>query len=227
MGTAAPELQAPAEAPPEATQAEENPSHRRWLRVSSTPLLATLVGVVLSAWLIPAFTHQWNDRQKARDVQASVVSEIVSATAKALNDAQIASDAQAWKTTRATVPSAANGWTAAAANHWSVATQRIKARLGIYFGASASERWTTMSNYVTSTLFYASGTGYAFDDVKARPGRLQDLVWEYGVHHTNMNELRQALLTEGDEVAGAVLAMHVRGYSTRWRDVAKDLFPFV
>jgi hypothetical protein len=42
-----------------------------------------------------------------------------------------------------------------------------------------------------------------------------------------MNELRQALLTEGDEVAGTVLAMHVRGYSTRWRDVAKDLFPFV
>jgi hypothetical protein len=44
----------------------------RRLRVSRKAVLIPLLTVVLGAWLIPAFTRQWDDRQKARALQASV-----------------------------------------------------------------------------------------------------------------------------------------------------------
>jgi hypothetical protein len=58
-------------APPEAgtTAAEKK---RPLLRRVPTSLLVTLLGIALTAWLLPAFTRQWDDRQKAQELQSHV-----------------------------------------------------------------------------------------------------------------------------------------------------------
>jgi hypothetical protein len=42
-------------------------------------VIVTLVGIGFSAWF-PAFTRQWDDRQKARELQAAVADSIAVAT---------------------------------------------------------------------------------------------------------------------------------------------------
>src|SRR4051794_19460716 len=49
-----------------------------------TSLVVTVLGVALTAWLLPAFTRQWDDRQKAQELKASIASQIAAATADAL-----------------------------------------------------------------------------------------------------------------------------------------------
>jgi hypothetical protein len=47
-------------------------------------LIVTLVGIVLRAWLLPALTRQWDDRQKAHELKVGVTQDIAGATADAL-----------------------------------------------------------------------------------------------------------------------------------------------
>src|SRR6266513_667328 len=49
-----------------------------------TSLLVTLIGIALTAWLLPAFTRQWDDRQKAHELKAALASQVAVATAKSL-----------------------------------------------------------------------------------------------------------------------------------------------
>jgi len=53
------------------------------VRVPAT-VVVTLVGIALTAWLLPAFTRQWDDRQKERQLKAEIVKEMASATSRAL-----------------------------------------------------------------------------------------------------------------------------------------------
>ena len=63
MDAAAPEAaQPPAEAAPESRKR----SGRR-VRIA-TSVVITLIGIALTAWLLPAFTRQWDDRQKVREL---------------------------------------------------------------------------------------------------------------------------------------------------------------
>src|SRR4051812_9873136 len=49
-----------------------------------TSVVVTLLGVALTAWLLPAFTKQWDDRQKAHELKTAIVTDIASATAGAM-----------------------------------------------------------------------------------------------------------------------------------------------
>jgi hypothetical protein len=55
---------------------------RPLLRRVPTSLIVTLLGIALTAWLLPAFTRQWADRQNAHEVQAALVADMASATAR-------------------------------------------------------------------------------------------------------------------------------------------------
>jgi hypothetical protein len=77
--------------------AGENQDKKRWRLYHltlPTPVVATVVGVVLSAllslWLIPAFTRQWDDRQKAHDLKAALIAEMATASAQAWRLARVA-----------------------------------------------------------------------------------------------------------------------------------------
>jgi hypothetical protein len=67
-------------APPKAVRS-------RWWWLPRT-LLLTLFGAALSAWLIPAFTRQWQDRQKEREIKVALVSDIGDSSSDALVTSQ-------------------------------------------------------------------------------------------------------------------------------------------
>jgi hypothetical protein len=48
------------------------------------PLLATVAATLATAWIFPALSHQWQDRQKAKELTAGLVSQIGSHTSEAL-----------------------------------------------------------------------------------------------------------------------------------------------
>src|SRR5262252_3189899 len=66
-----------------AVAAEKKPLLRR-IRRPPTSVVMTLLGLALTAWLFPAVARQWDDRQKATELRASLVAQIASASAHAL-----------------------------------------------------------------------------------------------------------------------------------------------
>src|SRR5262249_21299243 len=71
--------------PGPAEQAGGVEKKRPLLRRVPSSLIVTLIGIALTAWLLPAFTRQWDDRQKARDLKASLADEMSAATATLLS----------------------------------------------------------------------------------------------------------------------------------------------
>ena len=81
MDAAAPETAEPQEK----AEPKAEPRKRSWWRVKiPTAVVVTFVGIALTAWLLPAFTRQWDDRQKAQDLKASIASQLAAATSRAL-----------------------------------------------------------------------------------------------------------------------------------------------
>src|SRR3954468_13838267 len=68
-----------------AEQAAAAEKKRPLLRRLPTSLIVTLLGIALTAWLLPAFTRQWDDRQKVRELHAQFADQIAATTAKALS----------------------------------------------------------------------------------------------------------------------------------------------
>jgi hypothetical protein len=58
------------------------PTAIRRIRPPKT-LVLTVVGALFTLWVLPAFTRQWEDRQKAREIQSALVEEIAIASSEA------------------------------------------------------------------------------------------------------------------------------------------------
>ena len=206
-----------------AKEAQAQPKLRGWPRVP-IPVLVTVIGVGLSTWLIPAFTRQWDDRQKVGELKATLVAEIASATGRALIDAHLASATPPGdRSLRGTIPGAGR--------EWSVATLRIRARLQAYFGSAAVERWTLISQYVTSTLSLAYGSSEggrvipSWNVSRLTSERLATRFRQYWLRGDIVG-IEMAILSEQERLTRSIVGMHARGYSTTWRDVVGDLFPY-
>jgi hypothetical protein len=105
-----------------------------------TSLVVTLVGVALTAWLLPAFTRQWDDRQKAKDLKATLVTDIGASTAGTVGDAE-----GLWR----------KGDTehlALSARAWTLAALRTEARLRSYFPPELVTAWQLYSYGVSRLL---------------------------------------------------------------------------
>jgi hypothetical protein len=194
-----------------------------WPRIP-TPIVVAVLGVVLGSWFLPAFTRQWDDRQKAGDLKASLVAEIASVTGRALMSAREASAAPA-------AERALEGAMPVAGKEWSLADLQVRARLQAYFGAAAVDQWTLVSQYVTSTLSVAYRD--ADGDVAVIPSQwisertspsLATLYRAYYADKNAIEPLEKAILAEEDMLTKSLLAMRVSGYSTTWRDFVSDLF---
>jgi hypothetical protein len=207
---------------PAATK-EAEPKLLRRPRVP-TPVVVAVLGIVLGSWLLPAFTRQWDDRQKAGEVKAAIVAQIASATGRALLDAHQAS------MTSARAPSA-RGVIPPAGKEWSVANMEIRARLRAYFGAQAVDHWALVSQYVTSSLSVAyrdpSGAAVIPNPWVSRTTspRLERLFSKFLSGDQVFEGLELAILSEAESLTTSLLSMHVRGYSTTSRDFVDDLFP--
>jgi hypothetical protein len=207
---------------PPTTTTEGEPKLLRLPRIP-TPFAVAILGIVLGSWLLPAFTRQWDDRQKAGEVKAVVVAQIASATGRALLEVHQATTRPGpAPSTRREIPPAAQ--------EWSVASMEIRAKLRAYFGPRAVEHWTLVSQYVTSSLSvaYRSRAGDAVIPnpwiSRMKSQRLESLFSEFR-RDTVFDGLEIAILEEAETLTNRLLSMHVRGYSTTSRDFVGDLFP--
>ena len=136
------------EVPEPSVTAGTKPERRVRLRWNiPTPVLVTLVGIGLSAWLLPAFTRQWDDRQKANELKAALVADIATAEAKALSDGE-----RVWETNdRATRSQAVRSW--------SLKSLEFGARIRAYFSPELVAKWSFYSYAIHRLLGSESVSG--------------------------------------------------------------------
>jgi hypothetical protein len=219
--------------------------HEDRLAKALTFLLKTLIVVLLSALLVPAFTRQWDDRQKARELKASMVSDIAAATAGALTAGY-----DSLFTKKLDYPGPDLGPVTPAESAWSTASIQIDAKLRAYFSQQIVEDWRYYSVIVENIFLALVGPSYDRGSLPlpTRGTRLAGLDAANGslmramvararyVHDrhrrghpedvTNhyIRFERQILRLEA-EVADEVLAAHPSGYSTSAHDLFRDLTP--
>jgi hypothetical protein len=201
---------------------------------------------VLSAWLLPAITRQWDDRQKAREIKAAMVKEMARASAQSLTDARrmlflsLSTD-ELSPQLRALAPE----------DQWSKASMQIEAQLRAYLPDVAGT-WHQYSIQVGNATAAASGTarlpgGTYYDP--SRPKALtavdEDLaafyeelaIIESFAHKRDVGRAKDKelardfarieanLLSDEQFVAEDVLDAHLNGYSTTAGDLLRDLIP--
>jgi hypothetical protein len=103
--------------------------------------LVTLLGIALTAWLLPALTRQWDDRQKARALQTSLVTRISTTTAEALAAGRNLLLRRSKISGKPAKALASNPGAAA----WSSASIQTEAQLRAYFPESVVDSWATYS----------------------------------------------------------------------------------
>lgn len=207
----------------------------RFLRRIPRPLLITVVGLALSAWLLPAITRQWDDRQKARDLQASLIEDMSSASARAL-----VAGLDAMRTNQ---PSSER--LHQAERDWQIAGAEVQARLKAYFAQKVVQSW---ENYrlVMSTALWATFHREVSFQPRVGPNTTEQDFWDrlaefrkvlpqgkdkFKANRSDSDAVQGWGLLEPDlelleyEAEHDVLAAHPRGYSTTWRDLSHDLIP--
>jgi hypothetical protein len=122
------------EEPSEAEGPAAPPRSRRWFSVPKA-LLATVLGLALSAWVIPAMTRQWDDRQKEHELKAAVVADMASATAHAM-----VSGETIWSGQHVTEQAGEK-----VRSQWALSSLELEARLRTYFPAPVVAAWEIYS----------------------------------------------------------------------------------
>jgi hypothetical protein len=128
--------------PEKTAAAEPKPArgHRR-PRVP-TSVLVTLAVALLSIWVGPALTRQWDDRQKARELQAEVAQQVSRTTALTIGEARAAvetGDPVALKSRE----------------RWDVARFELEVRLQAFFPTAVAE-WRRLSGRIDALIERAS-----------------------------------------------------------------------
>ena len=195
----------------------------RWPTVPM-PIMVAVVGLLLGSWLLPAFTRQWDDRQRAGELKAAIVADVASVTGRALMSAHEAATA----TSGGPQPA---GSAPTAGTEWSISSLEIRATLQAYFGPGAADHWALVSQYVTSTLTvaYSGPEGAAvipnpWLSVR-KSARLEQLFAQYLAGEDVLESLVIEILAEAERFTSGLLTTHVRGYSTTLQDLVSDLLP--
>jgi hypothetical protein len=212
---------------------------RRFSRIP-TPLIVTVLGISLSAWLLPAFTRQWDDRQKAQELKSGLVTEMSEAASAAL----IGSRARIFR-----LKPARGEPSVSEVNYaWSLAATRIEAKLRAYFPQSIVLDWRSYTVIVESTIVILAHTGergvggelYSHDvlaalerlaerDVVPVPTETYMKMLFHGTSDApgihQYTQAKQMILGSAEAIAAEVLGGHPRGYSTSRGDFLRDLLP--
>jgi hypothetical protein len=140
---------AAAEAPADPARAEAKRARLR-LRVPRA-VLVTVLGFALSAWLVPAMTRQWDDRQREHELRASVVAEMASVSARALLGGEAV-----WSGQKRTAPERKQ-----LERQWELSTLGLEARLRAYFPRSVVTGWEIYAWAVDRFIDARSGSASA------------------------------------------------------------------
>lgn len=203
------------------------------------PILFTLFGAAVSAWLVPAFTRQWQDRQKEREIKVALVSQVGDSTSDALVTSQYLAN-QAFP----------GGSVQAEYNRFSLEFSRqsaqIEAKLQAYFpGQRLVDDWRTYSVVVQNDFYLLtgnpSGKAEAVQTVRryleSTPGgaeRTAGVNWKRlrSLKFDNASAVEDYVLVSGElldsreRLTHAVLDANAEGFSTTGGDLIDDLTPF-
>jgi hypothetical protein len=224
------------EAAPAAGEAAKK--KRPLLRRIPTSLLVTLLGIGLTAWLLPALSRQWDDRQQAHELQAALVSKMALASAKAF-----VAGHNAMLVRQSPEPAGRPG-----EEQWAIESFEIESRLRAYFSPAIVGSWnryrTLLSgaldtSYHRQSLLAISGGGpkprrpypaatFDLNQLQIVLSGDRDRFHAYAVNSPAFGRwgpLEYDLARLENQVARAVLAASPKGYSTTLGDFLHDLVP--
>jgi hypothetical protein len=225
---------------------------RSRLRRIPTSLVVTVVGIALTAWLLPALTRQWDDRQKAQELRAALVSQMARASANVIVGSR-------HPIIRASPKSQAA--LERALDDWELHGVEIEEKLSAYFPRTVAMEWHSYRllvegvfgawqlqergaahpNQVAISDREVSGDfrqGLDSSDSFLSPKRhqlLEDVVdgqteerpaYERRLVRTiAFVDVERTLLEAEHMIATHLLAANPQGYSTTWKDFLRDLIP--
>ena len=206
-----------------------------WARTPK-PVLMVLFGAAISAWLVPAFTRQWQDRQKEREIKVALVSEISDSTANALVTSQFV---------------AGGALTEGQAEYnrisldWAQRSAQVEAELAAYFpGQALVDDWHDYSIVVENDFYLLTknpaGKAEAVDIVRKYLESARGLEPTAAVNWDRLRALdfddeqevndyvlvSRELLEASKPVIQAILDANAEGFSTTGGDLVDDLTPF-
>ena len=231
-------------ASPVAPAARADGERNSWLRGLlarvPTPVIVTVVGALLSAWVIPAVTRQWQDQQKARELKASLVTRIGRDTTEAL----VKSDFVAYgRFGGQRLPNGAPPFSDEQFNDldlsWRRNSEEIEGLLAAYFPGLGGE-WHRYATLVKNTYFLLRPRVYLRKETLQALDRLgvatktqlvllaRPFTFVPASHERNAYFLvTQRLLDAKSKLTGQILRAHAGGYSQGPADFLHDLLPFV
>lgn len=188
-----------------------------------TSVIVTVLGILLTAWLFPALTRQWNDRQKAHELKVGISNDIASATAQALfggKTTYVPSDATG--TLVAAVGPSNTAVAATTTRRWEQASFEIAAKIEAYFPASSglATQWREYSDGIRH-FFLALTTppadrASALSDAASRIGVKGDLVRNFAVAELQITMMEQAAHVLSKAKAKQQVAEQLRGVTSAW-----------
>jgi hypothetical protein len=205
-----------------------------------TPIIVTVVGALLSAWVIPAVTRQWQDQQKARELKASLVTRIGRDTTEAL----VKSDFVAYgRFGGQRLPNGAPPFSDEQFNeldlNWRRNSEEIEGLMAAYFPGLVGE-WHRFATLVKNTYFLLRPRVYLRKETLQALDRLgvatskqlallaRPFTFVPASHERNAYFLvTQRLLDAKSKLTGKILRTQAAGYSQGPADFLHDLLPFV
>ena len=203
-------------------------------------MLATLLGIGLTAWFIPALTRQWQDQQRARELKAAVVTRISRDTTDALIVSSFITNGRFQKLTPGEAPRVPRSMFNDLDLTWERNRQEIEAQLLAFF-PGAAPAWHAYSQLVRGTYWLITerrrGRADTVTNLKAvLPAPLHDDVDELEDPYWNEPDfaprrayffVSRALLKEKSEISEDILEADPVSLSTDTSDFFQDLVPFV
>jgi hypothetical protein len=203
-------------------------------------ILVTAAVTLATAWLFPALSHQWQDRQKAKELTAALVSQIGSRTSEAL----VTSSFLTYNCFPASEHTSKFGFNQDVYNKldlgWRTSSAEIEAQLQAYYPERVVDEWREYSDLVWGTYRLIT------NNMNSRPGtvrRLRELFHGIvpGWYIDKMEQpwvdrpdadarkayfaVSQAVLGRRTVVMDEMLSSRPAGFSTRPGDLLRDLVP--
>jgi hypothetical protein len=194
-----------------------------------TPVLATLLGAALTVWIAPAFTRQWDDRERARDVKAAITQDMVGAAGPVIRSiGPLVAGRGDYASTRA---------------RWHEAGAKVGVKLGAYFPARVVRDWQAAVLRGDLLLIASDGVGkdpnapiasrqsslaenlklLGLDPQYA--GQTAGLLLDPGTRELGVENLGQWMWASLERTVDGVFSAHPSGFSTTRRDWLHDVLP--
>lgn len=198
---------------------KDEPAPKRWRFHVPTSLLVTILLAIVSVWIAPALTRQWEDRQKERELKAEIIDEVTTRTAQTIGKTVAAEEAT--KSTRGLE------------TEWDVFRSRTEAKLLTYFPVEVARQWADSAELIARWVSFADSRPKGEDPerdylIKAlgQQGEWFDDPGEC-IHGCIVSELTTALRQRVNRFTAVLLRANSDVFSTTRRDLFQDLLPSI